>query len=96
MPLKTKGRHLTTPLHMKGYNLYAYDRIKFKPKALTDAVFIKKDSLFTDIDRTYTYRYINELQTFRYPTIDYVANEADSTLTANIYLKPRKKYWPWF
>ena len=75
-----------------GYNLYAHHKIKYKPKALTDAVFIKKGAIFRDIDRTYTYRYINELQSFRYPTIDYIANEADTSLTANIYLKPRKKY----
>jgi len=40
---------------------------------------------------TSTYRHINNLNTFKYPNIDYV--EADSTnLIANIYLIPRKKY----
>ena len=29
---------------------------------------------------------------FRYPSIDYIENEADTTLTANIYLEPKKKY----
>ena len=74
-----------------GYNLYSYDKIRFKPKALTDAVFINPNDIFRDIDRTRTYRHISNLRTFRYPNIEYI--EADSTsLIANVFLKPRKKY----
>ena len=29
---------------------------------------------------------------FRYPRIEYLENEGDTTLTANIYLEPKKKY----
>ncbi len=74
-----------------GYNLYSYDKIRFKPKALTDAVFINPNDIFRDIDRTRTYRHISNLRTFKYPNIEYI--EADSTsLIANVFLKPRKKY----
>lgn len=74
-----------------GFNLYSYDKLKYKPKSITDAVFITPNKLFKDLDRTRTYRHISNLRTFKYPSIDYI--ETDSTnLIANIYLKPRKKY----
>ncbi len=76
----------------KNVNLYSYEKLKFRPKALTDAVFITKDDVFKDLDRSRTYRYLSELKAFRYPNIDYVENEEDSTLTANVYLVPRKKF----
>ncbi len=66
--------------------------MRYRPNAITDAVFINQDSIFRDIDRTRTYRYLNELQTFKYPNIEYVENENDTTLTANIFLSPRKKF----
>jgi outer membrane protein assembly factor BamA len=74
------------------YNLYSYDKLKYRPKALTDAIFITKGQLFKDIDRARTYRYLSELRTFKYPNIEYIENTNDTTLTANIYLLPKKKY----
>ncbi|MFD1063143.1 outer membrane protein assembly factor [Winogradskyella litorisediminis] len=74
------------------FNLYSYDKLKYRPKALTDAVFLHKGDIYRDIDRTRTSRYLNQLQMFRYPGVEFVPNETDSTLVANIYLSPRKKY----
>ncbi|MCA0151851.1 translocation and assembly module lipoprotein TamL [Winogradskyella vincentii] len=76
----------------KDYTLYSKNKLKFRPKALTDAVFLNKGDIYSDLARSRTSRYLNDLQMFRYPSIDYVENEEDSTLTANIYLEPRKKY----
>lgn len=74
------------------YTLYSYDKLRFRPKAITDAIFISKDSVFKDNDRASTYRFLNQLNTFQYPNITYNENAQDTTLTANIYLTPRKKY----
>ena len=74
------------------YKLYSKNKLKFRPKALTDAVFIQKGDIYSDLARSRTSRYLNDLQMFRYPSIDYLENAEDSTLTANIYLEPRKKY----
>ncbi|GAB1856302.1 BamA/TamA family outer membrane protein [Flavobacteriaceae bacterium MHTCC 0001] len=74
-----------------GYHFFSYGDMRYKPKALADAVFITPNTLFKDIDRTYTYRHLNELRTFKYPDIKYV-EENDTTLTANIYLTPLKKF----
>ncbi|WP_246431416.1 BamA/TamA family outer membrane protein [Winogradskyella flava] len=76
----------------KNYNLYSKNKLRFRPKALTDAVFINKGDKYSDLARSRTSRYLNDLQMFRYPSIQYVENEEDTTLTANIYLEPKKKY----
>ncbi|OUS03619.1 hypothetical protein A9Q86_00670 [Flavobacteriales bacterium 33_180_T64] len=83
---------LSDSIQFKDYNLYSFDKLKYRPKAITDAIFIKKDDVFKDLDRTRTYRYLSELKAFRYPRIEYIENENDTTLTANVYLVPRKKF----
>jgi len=76
-------------------NLYAYKKIKYTPRAITDAVFITKGGLFTDNKTVLTTRYLNNLKIFNYPTIQYEVDKRDSTaqsLIAKIYLTPRKKF----
>ena len=51
-----------------------------------------KETTISDLARSRTSRYLNDLQMFRYPDIDFIENEADTTLTANIRLEPKKKY----
>ena len=77
--------------NFKNYNFYSYDKLKYKPKALADAVFINEDEVFRDIDRTRTLRHLSDLRTFKYPDIEYIENP-DTTLTTNIYLTPLKKF----
>ncbi|WP_223266451.1 translocation and assembly module lipoprotein TamL [Gelidibacter gilvus] len=82
----------TDTINYKGFNIYSYGKSKYRAKALTDAIFITKGDIFKDINRTRTYRYLSELQTFKYPNIEYVENVEDTTLTTNIYLIPKKKF----
>lgn len=88
---ENKGKPFQDSIKYNGFNLYAYDKIRFKPKSITDAMFINPGTIFKDIDRTRTYRYINELRTFKYPNIEYVEND-DYTLTDTIRLTPLKKF----
>ena len=77
----------------KNYNIYSDGKLKYRPKALTNAVFIEKGNLFSDSDRTLTSRSISNLKTFNFPNIEYVEDPNDENgLIANIYLIPRKKY----
>ena len=87
----TRNKKQKDSANFEGYNLYSNDKLRFKPKALTDAVFITPGSVFRDRDRTMTYRHISELRTFKYPNIEYEENP-DTTLTANVYLTPLKKF----
>ncbi|WP_396184810.1 BamA/TamA family outer membrane protein [Flavobacterium sp.] len=77
------------------FNLYSHTKLKYKPKSITDAVFITKGGLFADNKTVLTTRYLNNLKIFNYPTILYEIDKRDSTaqsLIAKVYLSPRKKY----
>ena len=77
----------------KNYNIYSDGKLNYKPKALTNAIFIEKGNLFSDNDRTLTSRSISNLKTFNFPNIEYIEDPNDENgLIANIYLIPRKKY----
>ena len=88
---ENRNKTISDTLTYNGYNLYSIGEIRFKPKALTDAVFITPNSIFKDINRTRSYRHLSNLKTFKYPDIEYIENK-DTTLTANIYLSPLKKF----
>ncbi|MCV9929395.1 outer membrane protein assembly factor [Flavobacterium sp. LS1R49] len=86
---------ITDSTTYKNFNLYSYKKLKYKPYAITDAIFITKGSLFADFKTTLTTRYLNNLKIFNYPSIHYELDKRDSTaqsLIAKIYLTPRKKY----
>ncbi|TPV35716.1 outer membrane protein assembly factor [Paucihalobacter ruber] len=89
---ETKDSQITDSVSYNGYNLYSISKLAYRPKAITDAIIIAKGNLFSDTDRANTNRYISQLRTFRYPSIEYIENETDSTLITNVYLSPRKKY----
>jgi outer membrane protein assembly factor BamA len=87
-----RSKPIQDSIQYENYNIYSFEKLKYKPKALTSAIIISKNDVYRDLDRTRTYRYLNDLRTFKYPNIEYTENETDSTLTANIYLNPKKKY----
>lgn len=77
------------------FNLYSYKTLKYKPRAITDAIFINKGSTFSDTRTTLSSRYLNNLKIFNYPSIQYEVDKRDpagESLIANVYLTPRKKY----
>ena len=88
---ENRNKPFQDSLSYAGYKIFSYDKIRYRPKALTDAVFITPGGIFKDSDRTLTYRHLNELRTFKYPSIDYIENE-NNTLTDTIRLTPLKKF----
>ncbi|MFD2587621.1 BamA/TamA family outer membrane protein [Croceitalea marina] len=76
----------------EGYTIYYKDRLRYKPNALTDAIFFEKDSIYRDLDRIRTQRQITNLNTFKYPNIDFEQDTIQSRLITNIYLAARSKY----
>ena len=88
---ENRNRPFQDSIYYNGFKIYSYDKIKYRPKALTDAIFINPGSIFKDDDRTLTYRHLNELRTFKYPSINYIENP-DNTLTDTIRLTPLKKF----
>ncbi len=75
----------------KGFKIYSYDKLRYRPKALTDAIFITPGSIFRDRDRTLTYSHLNQLRTFKYPDIDFIETSSN-TLSDTIRLTPLKKF----
>lgn len=77
------------------FNLYSYKKLNYKPRAITDAIFISKGGTFADFRTTLSTRYLNNLKIFNYPSIQYEIDKRDpkaESLIANVYLTPRKKY----
>lgn len=82
-------------VNYNGFNLYSTGKLNYRPKAITDAVFITPGSTFSDLRRVYTSRSLSNLRVFNYPSIQYVEDTTDvtgSSLITNIYLNPRKKF----
>jgi outer membrane protein assembly factor BamA len=78
-----------------GFNIYSTGKLNYRPKALTDAMFITPGSNYADYRRVLTSRYINNLRVFGYPGISFVVDSTDvsgESLISNITLSPRKKF----
>ncbi len=76
----------------KKFNFYSSGKLKYKPKALVNAIFIEEGKLFSDQDKTLTTRALSNLKVFAYPRIQYVEDATGNGLIANIVLTPLKKY----
>ena len=76
----------------KEFELYSYDKLKYKPKAITNAVFLTPNSIYSDKNRLQTYNAISNLGVFKYPTISLAKEVEGEDLIASIYLTQRKKY----
>ncbi len=91
----TINEKITDSTAFNNFHLYSHSKLKYKPRAITDAVFITKGSLFSDSRTVLSTRYLNNLKIFNYPTILYEVDPRDTTahsLIAKVYLSPRKKY----
>lgn len=77
----------------KGFTLYSVNKLKYRPKAITDGIFVTKGNYFSDNKTTLTSKYLSNLKVFNYPLIQYIEDKNQKNgLIANIYLSPRKKY----
>lgn len=93
-PSSKDKKTITDSVSYNGFNLYSIEKLRFKPKAITDAVFINKGGVYADFRNNLTSRFLSNLKVFNYPSIKYEQDPKDSTgtsLIANIYLNPRKK-----
>ncbi|MFT5250119.1 MAG: outer membrane protein assembly factor BamA [bacterium] len=92
---KNRNETILDSAFFNGYHLYSYEKLKFFPKAITDAIAISPGKIFKDSERSLTYKQISDLKIFKYPKISYIEDPKDSTgtdLIATILLTSRKKY----
>jgi len=88
----TVGEDSLQQLEYGDYTIHYKDKLRYRPKALTDAIFFERDSVYRDLDRIRTYRQITNLNTFKYPNIEFVADSSQTELITNIYLSARPKF----
>ena len=79
-------------LIFEGFNFFTDKQLKFKPSTIISSIDIKPKKIFREKDLLNTYKYLNELQTFKYPSIEYVEDTENKSLIANIELVPKDKY----
>lgn len=92
---KNRNETISDSIEYNGYHIYSYDKLKYFPKAITDAIAISPGKIFKDSERSLTYSQISDLKIFKYPKISYVEDPKDSTRThliATVLLTSRKKY----
>ena len=77
-----------------GYYFLAKKENRFKPKALTDAIFFEPGRLYSDEDRKLTVKLLGGLGMFRMTDVKVVIDSTDESgvgLTSNIFLTPLKR-----
>ena len=92
---ENREKNFQDSISYKGYKLFSYGKMRFRPKAITDAISITPGTIYKDIDRTLTYNQISDLRIFKYPNISYEEIATDSTgtlLNSTILLSPRDKF----
>ena len=82
----------TDSLTYKNFNILYKGKLKYKPKALEEVIFIEKDKPYSDFSRALTYRYISNLRNFKYPSITFKPVGNTSDLEANIFLSPKERF----
>jgi outer membrane protein assembly factor BamA len=88
---ENKNKPFQDSLSFNGYNIYSYGKMRYKPRTLTDAIFITPGDVYRDSDRTKSYRHLKELRSFKYPNIE-ITEHPDNTLSDTILLTPLKKF----
>lgn len=79
----------------KGITYYYRNKLRYRKQTLYDAIALRSNSLYRDIDRNNAYRQINNLRSFKYPNIQYhyVAKDSlERTLIADIFLEPLSRF----
>lgn len=82
----------TDSLKLDKINIFYKGKLKYKPKALEEVIFIEKEKPYSDFTRSLTYRYISNLRNFKYPSITYKTIGKTSDLEANIFLSPKERF----
>lgn len=76
----------------KNIRFFSSGKLKYRPKALADAIFLEEGKVFSENDKVLTGKALSNLKIFSFPKIQYLVDPGDSnTLTANVILSPLKR-----
>src|SRR5690554_8213428 len=69
--------------------------MRYRPKAIIDAISIAPGEVYKDIDRSLTYNLLNDLRIFRFPNItssEVVSDTTQNQLSSSILLAPHERF----
>ena len=78
-------------IHYKGFSFFAHDKIKYRPKALSNAIFMEPNQIYKDSARDLTRNHLKQLKNFKLVKLRYQEIN-DEELYVSIVLTPLKKY----
>ena len=87
---KRDSIHKDTVLY-EGVKFYAHQKLKYNPKILAQSLFIKHNSVYSDLSKDRTRTHLRSLKNFKTTSIRYDELN-DHELEANIFLTPIEKY----
>jgi outer membrane protein assembly factor BamA len=86
-----KGQVYQDSATYNGFQFYAHDKIKYRPKTLLNSVFLEPHQIYQDSTRNLTRNHLKSLKNFKLVKLKYKELNSDE-LSASILLTPLKKY----
>ena len=84
--------NITDSIQYKNYTLYGSKKIKYRPKAITNAVFLNPNDFYSDSIRLQTNKSLANLKIFNNPNINFKESKNGKKLISEINLSPIKKF----
>jgi len=92
-PANKKEVKINDSITYKGFNLYSENELKYRPKSITNSIFISPGNLYSDENTALTSKHLSNLRVFNSPVIQYkVDPNNEKGLIANLFLTPRDKF----
>lgn len=91
IPYNTPKTALDSIEH-NGFTIFYKDKLRYKPKAITDPVYLIEGDIYAEYNRQLTFRKMSSLNTFKYPNISISEIEGAHDLLAEIYLNSKDTY----
>ena len=80
-------------LKFNNINILSSNKLNYKPEVLSDFLTLKKGNVYSEQERSNTFKYFSELKNFKYPIINLKESGIDSLkLNIDIDLTPMEKY----
>ena len=91
LPFNSPKNNLDS-IEYQGFTIYYKDKLRYKPKTLTDPIYLIKGNVYAERDKQSTYRKLSSLNTFKYPNISILQDLATDQVAAAIYLNSKDTY----
>lgn len=88
-----KGEPIKDSLTFQGINFLAHDKVKYNTKYLSQAIFLKPQSIYKDTLQNLTRTHLKSLQNFKSTNINFsLIDGSDDELRMDVLLSPLEKY----